>query len=63
MEKRVKIELGHGQKTIFLPLWGRASESKKRHPMLVDETAVKIIEQIDYDFAPITQKKEMFYVC
>ncbi len=58
MTNRAKIELGHVQKTLFLPLWGRAVESKKRHPMLVDETAVKIIEQIEYDFAPLTQKMD-----
>lgn len=58
MANRVKIELGHVQKTLFLPLWGRAVESKKRHPLLVDETAVKIIDQLDYDFAPITQKMD-----
>lgn len=58
MTNRVKIKLGHVQKTLFLPLWGRAVESKKRHPMLVDETAVKLIEQIDYDFAPLTQKMD-----
>ena len=58
MTQRAKIELGHVQKTLFLPLWGRAVESKKRHPLLVDETAVRIIEQVDYDFASIAQKMD-----
>ncbi len=55
MQKKIKIDLGNVQKTLFLPLWGRAEEAKKQHPMLVDETAVKIIEQVDFDFSQITQ--------
>ena len=45
------IELGGVQKTLLLPLWGRAVETRKAHPLLVDETAVKIIGTIDYDFS------------
>jgi O-methyltransferase involved in polyketide biosynthesis len=55
MTNRVNINLGNVQKTLFLPLWGRAVETKKRKPMLVDETAVRIIDQINYDFSQITQ--------
>ena len=55
MTDRVNINLGNVQKTLFLPLWGRAVESKKRKPMLIDETAIKIIEQVDYDFSQITK--------
>ena len=46
-----KIELGDIQKTLLFPLWGRAIESKKSEPLLVDKTAVNIIESIDYDFS------------
>jgi O-methyltransferase involved in polyketide biosynthesis len=55
MTQQVKINLGDVQKTLFLPLWGRAEESKKQKPMLVDETALKIIEQVDFDFSQITR--------
>ncbi len=55
MTERINVVLGNVQKTLLLPLWGRAMESKKRHPLLVDQTAVKIIEQVDYDFVPLTQ--------
>lgn len=55
MTKKMEIELGPVQKTLFLPLWGRAVESQKEQPLLVDETAVKIIEQVDFDFAQLTQ--------
>jgi len=37
MMDKVNIDLGNVQKTLFLPLWGRAEESKKQKPMLIDE--------------------------
>ena len=49
------IELGAVQKTLLLPLWGRAVEARKAHPLLVDETAVKIIGTINYDFSAIAR--------
>jgi O-methyltransferase involved in polyketide biosynthesis len=55
MEDRVDVNLGNVQKTLFLPLWGRAEETKKKKPMLVDQTAARIIEQVDYDFSQMTQ--------
>lgn len=45
-----KIILGNIQKTLLLPLWGRAIESPKEEPLLVDKTAVEIIDKIDYNF-------------
>ena len=50
MTKKEKIILGDIQKTLLFPLWGRAIESKKTDPLLVDNTAIRIIESIDYDF-------------
>jgi O-methyltransferase involved in polyketide biosynthesis len=55
MTDRVSIHLGDVQKTLILPLWGRAVETRKKKPLLVDETAVKIIDLVDYDFSQITQ--------
>jgi O-methyltransferase involved in polyketide biosynthesis len=55
MVGQIKINLGDVQKTLFLPLWGRAEESRKRKPLLVDETAIRIIAQVDFDFSQITQ--------
>lgn len=46
-------QLGSVQKTLLLPLWGRAVEAAKPHPLLVDETAARIIAAIDYDFSTI----------
>ena len=47
MSERITVELGNVQKTLFLPLWGRAVESKKENPLLVDTTALQIIEAVD----------------
>ncbi|HVM75298.1 MAG TPA: class I SAM-dependent methyltransferase [Candidatus Saccharimonadales bacterium] len=47
------IELGSVQKTLLLPLWGRAVEAKKPRPLLVDQTAADIVSAIDYDFSTI----------
>ena len=51
MSQKIAVDLGNVQKTLFLPLWGRAFESKKENPLLVDKTALEIIEKVDYDFS------------
>ena len=53
MSDKIAVELGNVQKTLFLPLWGRAFETRKEHPLLVDKTAVKIMGEVDYDFGQI----------
>ena len=55
MPDKISVELGDVQKTLFLPLWGRAFESKKEKPLLRDQTALEIIEKVDYDFASIAE--------
>jgi len=52
---KISVELGDVQKTLFLPLWGRAFESRKEKPLLRDQTALEIIEKVDYDFASIAE--------
>lgn len=58
MTEKTKFELGNVQRTLFLPLWGRAEESKKTDPMLVDEMAVRIIAQVDFDFSQVAQNMD-----
>jgi len=58
MTEKININLGNVQKTLFLPLWGRAEETKKKKPMLVDQTAARIIEQVDYDFSQMTRNMD-----
>ncbi len=53
MPEKIKVELGNVQKTMLLPLWGRAVETRKPKPLLIDKTAVEIMEKVDYDFSTI----------
>jgi O-methyltransferase involved in polyketide biosynthesis len=55
MENSNEINLGSVQKTLLLPLWGRAIETKKPKPLLVDNKAVSIINSIPYDFTVIAE--------
>ena len=45
------IDLGDVQRTLLLPLWGRAVETRRAKPLLVDRAAAEIIRSIDYDFS------------
>jgi len=47
----VEIELGEVQETLLMPLWARAVESRKADPILRDDAAIELVEQIDYDFS------------
>ena len=55
MKGNVKVELRNVQETLLLPLWGRAVETMKQNPRLIDEKAVDIIESLDYDFSTIVE--------
>ncbi len=55
MEVKNKVNLGSVQKTLLLPLWGRAVETQKANPKLIDKTAAEIIHKIDYDFSTISK--------
>lgn len=39
-----ELKLGSVQKTLLLPLWGRAVETLKEKPLLTDDKAVSIIK-------------------
>lgn len=55
MDNSNEINLGSVQKTLLLPLWGRAIETQKPKPLLVDSKAVSIINSIPYDFTVIAE--------
>ena len=55
MSEKISIDLGDVQKTLLLPLWGRAVETQKSKPLLVDLTATDITDKIDYDFSEATK--------
>jgi O-methyltransferase involved in polyketide biosynthesis len=48
-----KITLSGEMETLLIPLFGKARESEKKTPVLVDKKAVEISSQIDYDFASL----------
>lgn len=45
-----KINLTAVSETMLVPLYARAIESKKENPEFIDNTAVKIMDNLDYDF-------------
>lgn len=53
MPEKLKVDLGNVQKTLFLPLWGRAQETQKADPLLVDPLAVEVMNRVDFDFTAI----------
>ena len=56
MTNKVNVTLGDVQQTLLLPLWGRAIETQKVDPLLIDNKAVEIIDQLDYDFSMFSKK-------
>lgn len=59
MDQKIKINKGTIQETLLLPLWGRAHETQKNKPRLIDTNAVEIIKQIEYDFSNIEKTQSM----
>jgi len=56
MSDKIKIELGPVQKTLLIPLWGRADEYKKQDAIIRDKYAYDIVDRIDYDFDSLAQQ-------
>ncbi len=59
MSQKIKVKTGSIEETLLLPLWGRACETQRKHPRLMDEKAVEIIQAIDYDFSEIEKTQGM----
>ena len=55
MENQKTINLGSVQETLLLPLWGRAVETQKKNPRLIDQKAVSIINDLPYDFVSMAK--------
>jgi O-methyltransferase involved in polyketide biosynthesis len=47
---KVAPELGQVQETSLIPLYARARDAGRRHPLLQDERASQLVDGIDYDF-------------
>jgi O-methyltransferase involved in polyketide biosynthesis len=54
MNEKITTGLGHLQMTLFMPVWARAVESKKRNSVLDDRMAVEITDSVDFDFSKMT---------
>jgi len=57
MEKK-KILLSEEKETLLVPLFSKAIESTKEHPIIVDKKAEGILEDIDYDFTELKIPKQ-----
>lgn len=51
MSDKVQAQLGAVQQTLFIPLAGRAQETRKKRPVLRDPKAAEIVESVDFDTA------------
>ena len=47
------IEKNTVQETLIIPLYGRKKCTEKFPQLFKDETAVRLIKQIDYDFSDV----------
>ena len=52
----VKIDLGAVEETLIIPLWARAKDAEKKHPIVDDTHAREIVAKIDYDFDKIESR-------
>ena len=43
--------------TLFIPLCPKASETKRKNPLIIDNKAVEIIDKLDFDTKPYLQKR------
>lgn len=50
MEGKVKIDLGEVQKTLLIPLFGRAVDYESPKSLLKDRYAYEIVQRLDYEF-------------
>ena len=50
-----ELSLGSVQKTLLLPLWGRAVETNEPQPLLVDRPAAELVDRLHYDFSTISE--------
>jgi O-methyltransferase involved in polyketide biosynthesis len=53
-----KIKLTQEKETLLIPLYSKAMESQRPHPILVDEKAQEILGCIDYDFSGLKIPKQ-----
>ena len=53
---KYKIEKNAVQETLLIPLYGRKMCSRLYPSLYRDETAIQLIDQLDYDFSVLEKK-------
>ena len=53
---RMSVQLGCVQESMLVPLYARAVETQRRHPILKDPKAVEMVAAIDWDFRRFGQR-------
>lgn len=48
---KIAPELGQVQETLLIPLYARARDAARRHPVLKDERAAELVDGLEYDFS------------
>jgi O-methyltransferase involved in polyketide biosynthesis len=48
---KIAPDLGHVQETLLIPLYARARDATRRHPVLHDERAAALVDSLEYDFS------------
>jgi len=59
MAPRQSIQLGQVQESLLVPLYARALDSLKKHPILNDPKAVEMVQSIDWDFRRFNQRRRV----
>jgi O-methyltransferase involved in polyketide biosynthesis len=50
MSQKIPANLNAESETLMIPLYSRAEESQRPNPLIKDDKAVEIVNQMDYDF-------------
>jgi O-methyltransferase involved in polyketide biosynthesis len=58
---KIKIELGEVQKTLLIPLWGRAKEYTRQNPIIRDKYAFELVKKLDYNFEKISESFDEYF--
>ncbi|MEX5285155.1 class I SAM-dependent methyltransferase [Selenomonas sputigena] len=53
----MKTKLSGVEETLLIPLWARAEETKRPDGLIRDDFAVRLVEQIDYDFSKFARAR------
>jgi O-methyltransferase involved in polyketide biosynthesis len=57
MSEKINLQLGELQRSLLIPLWGRAQEYKSDQSLLRDKFAFEIIEKLNFDFDSIAKQQ------